>query len=237
MRENSLGFDDGLDSVELLQDIEADFNIKFEDDEAIAMETVGDLFDAILAKVPPTATGKCASAMAFYRLRQVLGDANLKPSSDLTYLNAPGAKAALADLQAKTGLNLPGVRYARLGNIGCTTAMVGGLASAVTLFVIFESHSPVALTILVAGAMAMIAGTAAVKHDKGLLPETCETLGGIARQTAVMSYGLLVRRGARARQAEMWDILATILHAYSNVPAAEINRDTTFYKGQKRKTA
>ena len=43
----------GLDSVELLLQIEEEFGITFSDDEAIKIETVGQFRDAVLGKVAP----------------------------------------------------------------------------------------------------------------------------------------------------------------------------------------
>lgn len=227
MRENTLGWDDAMDSVEALRALEAIFEIEIDDDEAAAIQTVGDLFDVILEKRAPGPSGKCASAMAFYRLRQALGVARLAPTRDITFLNQRGAKAALKDLHATTGLAVPPARYAWLGTIGCAAACVGGLALALAFFVALDGHHCVWL---LGAALTMTAGIAATRFDKGLVPRGCETLGGLARATASASYGELVCHGARARESEMWDILTATLAARANV--AEINRHTTFYQGQ-----
>jgi len=237
MRENSLGWDDVIDSVEALQELETVFQIEIENDEAEAIQTVGDLFDVILEKLPPGHTGKCASAMAFFRLRRALGQPQFAPPNDLTFLNQQGAKAILAALREKTGLNVPSCRYARLGSIGCAVACVGGLVFAVALIAFLGKHGMLGLTVVVAAAMTMILGTIATRLDKGLLPSDCRTLGELAKQTATASYGCLVRLGARARESEMWDIVTAMLAAHANVLPTEINRDTTFYEGQKRQTA
>ena len=170
MRENSLCWSDGLDGIEALEELEVVFQIAFDDEESAAMQTVGDLFDVLLEKRPPASHGKCASAMAFYRLRQALGGGRPAPSSDLTFLNTPGAKAILKDLQEKSGLNLPASRYARLGTIGCTVAWVGGLALVGALIAMLCHYAVAGLMILAGAVAAMVTGIVATRLDKGLLP-------------------------------------------------------------------
>ena len=68
---NTLGLDDDLDGVELARDLEESFGVKFSDKEASACQTVGDIFRFLLARLPHQSSkiDRCASAMAFYRLR------------------------------------------------------------------------------------------------------------------------------------------------------------------------
>lgn len=234
MRENSLGWDDGMDSVEALQELEALFRIKIEDAEAKTMETVGDMFDIIIAKRPPNQSEKCGCAMAFYRLRHAIGDRSLTPLSPIGFVNERGAKKVFLEWQDKTGLRLPPSRRSRLGKFGCATAVAGSLALAAFVVAFFGGHGS---TGLVAAFSAVTLGIVATRLDKGLLPRECETLGGLAKATAARSYGALEDFGARARAPEMWDILTECLAERATVSAADINRDTTFYTGQKRKAA
>lgn len=61
----------GLDSVELLVDIENKFQIKFTDYEAEKINTVGDFYKAILNKIELKPQTECNSQKLFYRLRQM----------------------------------------------------------------------------------------------------------------------------------------------------------------------
>ncbi len=61
----------GLDTVELVMEIEDAFSIKIPDDEASHMVTAGDVFDYIVAKTSVTTNSSvCLSAVAFYSLRR-----------------------------------------------------------------------------------------------------------------------------------------------------------------------
>jgi acyl carrier protein len=62
----------GLDSVELLVDVEKTFDIEIPDSEAVKIATVGDFYEAVWDKIKDKKSDKCSSAMLFYRFRQFL---------------------------------------------------------------------------------------------------------------------------------------------------------------------
>ncbi|MBL7185657.1 MAG: hypothetical protein ISS70_04975 [Phycisphaerae bacterium] len=65
----------GLDSVELLLEVEATFNIDIPDEEAAGIVTIGELHKSILEKMRGRNTKtSCGSQKAFYRLRRTLMD-------------------------------------------------------------------------------------------------------------------------------------------------------------------
>jgi hypothetical protein len=88
----TLGVDDDLDPVEVVIEIEKAFDIEISASEAEAIFNVGQLFDLLRGKVQAgDANRKCASAMAFYRIRCALNDLRLdigrSPSYDLSPLH------------------------------------------------------------------------------------------------------------------------------------------------------
>jgi hypothetical protein len=60
------------------------------------------------------------------------------------------------------------------------------------------------------------------------LPEQCATLGDLAKKTANLSYGLLVKQGADASESRIWQVLTEVLSDFTSVPAGAITRDTYF---------
>src|SRR5215469_17808191 len=102
---NSLGLDDDLDGVELVRDIERAFQIKITDEEATNIFVVGELHELLVQKLSTDEGGrKCASAMAFYRLRNALRrqgiDHQLVPQADIRFLEPKGIKVVFARLEA-----------------------------------------------------------------------------------------------------------------------------------------
>jgi acyl carrier protein len=64
----------GLDTVELVMEVEEAFGITMSDEEAEKIQTVGDLYRYVLARLdrPVLTTPGCLSAAVFYRLRRQL---------------------------------------------------------------------------------------------------------------------------------------------------------------------
>ena len=65
----------GLDSVEIVMEVEDEFDITITDDEAAAIRHVGELVDCVCSKAgkcPRKPRQGCASARTFYRLRAAL---------------------------------------------------------------------------------------------------------------------------------------------------------------------
>jgi hypothetical protein len=233
MSENTIGWTDGMDGVEYVQELETVFQVSFADDDTKDVVTVGDLYDRLLEKMPlGDPNTKCATAMAFYCLRRAFTrfehTERLAPSTDITRLNVLGAKWALKLLRESCGLSVPASRFTRLGNTGCAAAIIGGLVTFGGFFAYVSHHNAVTLVVMAIGLAALAAGLFATSIDKGLLPDDCETLGGLARKTAAASYGQLVKFGARAREEEIWDIVTDILVERSCIAKDKINRDTTF---------
>jgi acyl carrier protein len=84
----------GLDLVELVIEIESAFGIEIPDEDASNIQTVGQLYDYILAKLPSPESPRCSSprclsAVAFYSLRRALTDQlgvarrNVRPSTPI----------------------------------------------------------------------------------------------------------------------------------------------------------
>ena len=73
----------GLDTVEMIMDIEDEFGISIDDRDASRLETVGQIFDHVLmlmGRDPARKTATCASARCFYDVRRALrADRDVRP--------------------------------------------------------------------------------------------------------------------------------------------------------------
>ncbi len=111
---NTLGLDDDLDTVELVQNVEEAFGIEITNVEGEHIYTVGELYDLLLSKIPANETDrKCASATTFYRLRRGLRKLGfhtiLNPSTDLHFLETGRVRAKFKELEREAGVRLPPV--------------------------------------------------------------------------------------------------------------------------------
>jgi hypothetical protein len=74
----------GLDFTEIIMDMEDEFGISIADRDASRMETVGELFDYVVAALayhPARQSTSCVSARCFYEVRRwLLADRSVRPS-------------------------------------------------------------------------------------------------------------------------------------------------------------
>lgn len=60
----------GLDSVELIMEVETAFGIRIPDAEAEKITTVGDLYETVWKYIDHETSGRCTSQMLFYKIRR-----------------------------------------------------------------------------------------------------------------------------------------------------------------------
>ena len=127
----------GLDSIELLTDVEQTFGIKIPDEEAVLILTVGDFYEAVWRQVSSRKSSFCRSQIVFYTLRK-----HFFKLSDYSHLDFH-PKARVEDVfpivdrryfyntfEKSVGLKLPDLSLPlRLGNILFWTAFTAVLAS------------------------------------------------------------------------------------------------------------
>ena len=234
---NSLGLDDDLDGVELVQNLEKAFDIQITDAEAKRIFTVGEIYDLMLKKIPPEDTNrKCASAMTFYRLRRAIRglchDKKLGPATDLQFLEERRTRTALRNIERETGLRLPPAEMTWIGKLGCLMSVIllvagGALSLWHHLFVGLAGTT--ALSVLLAWSILRYV-------DPGKLPNGCRNLSGLTKKTVALNYGRLIKMGAGRRDNEIWDNLLELLSGYC-LPKAEITRETFCLQSKLKKHA
>jgi hypothetical protein len=178
---NTLGLDDD-DYLEVVLLIERAFDIKFFPEEPEMIVTVGEFYDLLLTKIPPSdADRKCASAMAFYRIRSALRrlglGGHLTPASNMRVLERGGTKANIRKLEAWCSLDLPYPVPTRAGGI----AALGVFVAIVAASVLAVSIVPNGLLGFASPALGFIAALAAASGilngvDPGKLPQTAVRL-------------------------------------------------------------
>jgi hypothetical protein len=244
----SLGIEDD-DSADVVIHIEKAFDISIP--EAPAIYTVGEMFDVLRRKLPNSdANRKCASAMAFYRIRRALIDFGLdvarSPSTDLSGLDRVYTKTFAKNLEMRSGLRLPRPALGLIGRLGSAAVITGVLSIVVAglgMFGLLLSAllamfgvtfvSPTLAHWFVKGPFLVFVAGATLGCllwwiDAGRLPSSCRTLGALASKAAVLSYGRLVKEGADGSDTCLWKALVDILSDYAAVPADQIAPETYF---------
>jgi hypothetical protein len=170
--------------------------------------------------------------MTFYRLRRAIrklgADGDYGPSSKIRFLEENGVKASFGKMEVETGLQLPKPSLMWVGVSGC---LVLFLSLFVAFILLTFFHQPLLSGAIGACVAASIVGYAIFRIDPGKLPRDCETLGGLAKKTASLNFGRLIKLGASRRDIDIWNNMIDLLSDYA-LPRSEINRETFFLQTQ-----
>jgi acyl carrier protein len=231
----------GLDTVELVMEIEEAFDITIPDQEAEKIQTIGQAYHYILARLdgPVDGTARCLSAATFYRLRRKLMGClrierrRIRPASALEDLiPAANRRVHWHRLRESLGWKLPDllrpdwVDQAILGLILSWSALVvlawGGLTG----------FAPAAA---VPGLLVFLAGTFAICHAVYRRTEPL-AIGFPIPEIRGLIPSLLARNLARIRDnnsggwppREVWEILITIVADQAGVAPDLLTESTSF---------
>jgi len=239
---NTLGLDDDMDPVEIVIALEKAFGVAIADGEASDIRTVGQMYDLLLKKIAPAGTGrKCASALAFYRLRRAMADLRQgkrqTPSGDLSFLECGRTKKNWKRLQKASGLRLPHLEATRSWPLSAAVLVMGSALLAVFTGLVLALFSISLGDRLVHLAPALLFGgfvlvIAANTVDPGRIPDDCRTLGKLANKAAARNYGQMIVAGAAVSEAQIWHVMVEAFGDLSNLPSGEITRETFFLQNQ-----
>lgn len=221
---STLGLVGDLDDVELIQDVEEAFGVRFSDDELNRCYTVGDLFRLVETQLPPGAAGGCATAICFYRLRRGLQPriaTKLQPKTAISGLGCMSVRNLHRIIEQECHLRPP-MPYISVW--GCIALL---LAGALPLGVL-----ALGMTWWVA-AVSVIPAIVLYRMAPIRLPETIHTFGDLVRLVTSRSVGRLSQEGARLGSSEAWSAFKDILSDHSLLPKNAISPDTLIYASKK----
>lgn len=202
------------DELDLIVAIEEAFGVEL-DDEAETWLTLGDIGDWLEAKTAGRPSGeKCASAMAFWRLRAALGDSRLRPSTKLADCLPGQPDAEMKRLAAASGLQLPQTRLAGLGSLG-VWLLAAFIPSLLGLLLGLPDLVPVGLA---------LSGFALLRLDRGRYP--VETLGQLAEAAGASNQARLVGLGARQDRDTIWRSLVALAEEHAGAAPGTVGRET-----------
>lgn len=222
---DTLNLDPEWGAIDLIEELEATFGFKMQDEEAERCCTVGDVYNVVSAYTSDwnDQEGLCGSSMVFYRLRRALcpeDKRSITPRTPLGQL-APSPSKLMDGLAKRSGLRLPVHKLTGPGNAGAVILLAGIVLSVVALF---NTHW------LFSGASASVAmvGLILVWRDPGRFPAGIATLGDLVDRAVPLNSKLLKELGGRP--AARWSILAAIAAEYSELEPAEISPETYLHK-------
>jgi hypothetical protein len=152
---NTLDLDPEFGGIDLIDEVEAAFGIKVEDEEAERCWTVGDLYQVIYARTPnwTEQDGSCASSAVFYQFRRVLAPEDKRLLSPRAPLQSTGmsAQPLFNLLRQKTNLRLPTETPTAIGIIGGWMCLVGFIGGLMALFSAAWAWSGIGVAVVALG--------------------------------------------------------------------------------------
>ncbi len=207
------------DELQLLDDLERTFAVKFDYKELGYVLTVGNLENAVWNRLAESTGDKCINAMAFFELRRLmrmhaLGN-RISPTDSVAKF-ADSARTFAALLKRETGMRFE-YRHTRVGHVGAYLQWAWPAAIGMQLF----GFGRLALMTL---GFAVI-GLVLMRVDKGLFIDR-QTVGDVAKLLATQRYGFFARKGGRVSKSEVVEKARAVIADFQGFEAGEIGPDT-----------
>ena len=210
------------DEIDFVQGVERTYGVGFDATDYATWRTIGDVCTSLMARVGDveSAVGKCASQMAFYRLRRAAGPANAKARTD-TRLEELGLDNTRKTMQAlaRCGLATPSAAGGWLTALGAVSLIGAFIALGIA---VLAGDWSLDLRLTVAILVLVVMLWALPQH----YPVGVETLGDLATVVARRNPMILKAQGAGLRPGAIWESLRELAADESGVPADEIFPDT-----------
>jgi acyl carrier protein len=219
----------GLDSVELVMEVEKTFNIRIPDAEAEKIYTVGDFYEVVWRHLKGRHSNKCNSQILFYNLRSKLAKRAGVPLKNVTPDSSPGsffsgatARYAYKQLEQEMQLTFPDLKLQRpwseLWSWSATLLILGSLIIELVLINIWDYNSWILLWSIAAGLV--VAGIS--KLIEPLRTEVpSETLRGFTMKVLTLNYKELTKSTGISRK-EMEAVMNQIIVDKIGVDREEI---------------
>ncbi|GGI88218.1 hypothetical protein GCM10007973_25720 [Polymorphobacter multimanifer] len=220
---NTLDLDPDL-AIDLVEDVEREFDFTFTREEAERCWTVGDIYAVIVNHEPAEEVqiGKCGSAMTFYKIRGALDPDRTKGLTPGTALVTHGKPNKLFKmLKQETGFRLPDTKLTSLGMAGGYLLSVGFLIGIVALLNGYWEASGIAFVV-------GVLGVALGWTDPGRLPIGVATVGDLVRRTAALNARLLQIEGGRS--CGVWSILTALAAEHGSLQPDQITKATFLHR-------
>ncbi len=208
----------GLDTVELVMEIEEAFDISIPDDRASKMLTVGDVYEFILEKTADSTlkSDTCLSAAAFYELRKHvrslgLSDSKIRPKTKLDcVIPFIGRRTYWQNLSSRMDLRFPRlVRPSWLVLLNCMLIAIVVSSS----FLGFSGQNLVS-GIVVATAFGCISTAVLMLLTRpfAIYPAAgCSTIRDLVTNLVAINYNTLATRYSTRSQTDIWNALQLIV--------------------------
>ncbi|MFT5303847.1 MAG: acyl carrier protein [Mariniblastus sp.] len=225
----------GLDTVELVMEVEEIFDINISDERAQTIVNVGQLFDCIVEEFEQLSpTGTCLSASTFYSIKRGLEAAGVTetfgPSTRLeNVVPRKGRRSFWHRLSTNTNLKLPELIRPKWINLSATViTLVGSLWIAAEFSqssysgYVFASYGFVSLIVLGIGTYTLTIPLATCfQRDWG-------SFRGLSESVLVLNLDKLKNSEQKFGSGDIFVVLKKIIVEQLGVDADEVTKDANF---------
>lgn len=225
----------GLDGVELVMEVEETFGFSIPDEDAEVLDTVGKLYDYILAHRLQGREQGCLSSVAFYKVRRALMSVcgiarrDVQLSLDLSTVIPRRRRRVWSDLQTTLELRLPELKRPVWAKAFAVAAACGLTAATAVLLAgrwgIGGAIFSVFVIMPIGIAFEWITRPLAVE----LRPEF-STVGCLAKAILQKNYGVISDEYNRVNADEVWNTLRTMIADQLGVRPEEVTKEANFVK-------
>ena len=219
--EISIGLGGDGDEIDILEDIEKSFKVRFEPSEAESACTVGDVYELLLEKIHlPIGDGVshfCATHRAFNMVKQAISRHEtvvIRPDTRFETLAQSTHDQMTRSLRKMYGLNLPSPA---MSGIGCSVYLAALAAPAMLLAIYGIS---IWLMVLFVVCLVMLPRFLPRRHSG--------TVGELARNIVDYNYFYFVDQGAKIDADTIWQALEAICIDYRGASEKRITPMTFF---------
>ena len=219
----------GLDTVELVMEIEEVFDISIPDDSASKMLTVGDVYEFILKKTADSTlkSNTCLTAAAFYELRRHLRSLDLSQKDIRPKTRLEHAIPLIGRRNYWQALSSPmDLRFPRLGRpswlalLNCL--LVANVVSASFLGFAQQSVATGIFTAVVLG-LSSSALLWFVTQPFAIYPaSTCSTIRDLVTNLVAINYNTLATRYSTRNPTDVWNTLQLIVAEQLGVDRSKV---------------
>jgi acyl carrier protein len=226
----------GLDLLELVLTVEDTFGFPMPDEDAVQLNTVGKLYEYILAHRFHGKQEICVRSMTFYKIRRAMMAVlkiprkDIKVSTELSAIIPVHRRRIWRALEKATNFRLPQLRRPGWVTIIAVFATMG-LAIAAPVFLSLKLfHGAVAAACLTAAFVGWLFAWLTTPLTFEFQPE-CTTVGQLATATLARNYRTIVEEFNReASDAEVWEMLRLIVAEQLGVRPSEVTKEADFVK-------
>ena len=226
----------GLDTVELVMDVEESFGVKIPDDDAQQIITVGDLFEFVKSQTELAPAGTCLTAATFYDIRKGFSECGISqrfgPSTPLAdIVPDPERRSFWAKLARITQFRLPDlVRPSWLvilnGVITCSVSIFIALTA-------FDRNVDGSMCILIGVACLCFVGSltaAATRPFATRFATDFGTFRGLSERVLALNASAITNRHGAMGPNDIWVVLRELIVNQLGVDADEVTPTASFVK-------